>query len=128
MRSAKDWSDQTPPTLEFPPGVAPMPAAAGPGDSIPGGEPSPMLVTGGFRWEYDDSITELDTHFAQNLKLRYNAMLQEIVPAGVDIDDHIPTGPVGRSTVRRAPGIELEQETRPSTEADIRGIEQQIEV
>ena len=56
-------------------------------------------------------------------------MLHEIVPPGLDLDNHVPTGPIGTSAARRrASSIELEQETRPSTEADIRGIEQQIEV
>ena len=87
-----------------------------------------MPILGGFRWEYDNAIDRLNTFFAPNLKKRYDAMLQEIVPAGVDIDEHIPTGPVGGSTARRAARADLEQLPRTSTEADIRGIEQQIEV
>ena len=141
VRSAKDWSDQPRPVAEPPArarsaaartATATATAAGGP-DEPGGGGPSPdvpelMLITGGFRWEYGDAIDELDTHFGPNLKLRYDAMLQQIVPAGVDVDEHVPTGPIGGSTARLAAGAGLEPLPRPSTEADIRGIEQQIEV
>jgi hypothetical protein len=127
VRSAKDWSDQPRPVQEFPGGEA-GPAAFGPEDSIPGGDPTPALFTGGFRWEYDNAIDTMNTDWDENVKKLYEAVIQEVVPNRPDLDE-VPTGPIGGAAVRRrAASVELEQDTRPSTEEDIRGIEQQIEV
>ena len=131
VRSAKDWSDQPRPMHEFPGGVAARAAtaealAADDLGGSDGGDPSPdlpelMPILGGFRWEYDNAIDRLNTYFAPNLKKRYDAMLQEIVPAGVDIDEHIPTGPIGGATARAPPELDLEQLPRSSTEATSAG-------
>ncbi len=127
VRSAKDWSDQSRPVQEFPGGEA-GPASFGPEDSIPGGDPTPFVAKGGFRWEYDNAIDTMNTDWDENVKKLYEAVIQEVVPNRLDLDE-IPTGPIGGAAVtRRAASIELEQDTRPSTEEDIRDIEQQIEV
>ena len=105
VRSAKDWSDQPRPTVEWPGGAVARAATAGPGDSLPGGDPTPIpsLRPVGSDGSTTTPSTMLNTYFEPNLKKLYDAMLQEIVSPGLDLDNHVPTGPTAQRRRGAAP-------------------------
>ena len=137
VRSAKDWSDQPRPAVEWPGGAAARTATPRPWRPR---FAAPMAATRAptFPSDADSRWVPMGVRRrhrrAQHL---LRAEPQEAVRRNASGDRFAGCGPRqprpdrpdrhsgGR---RRASSIELEQETRPSTEADIRGIEQQIEV
>ncbi|MGH9249404.1 MAG: hypothetical protein ACRD0W_07815, partial [Acidimicrobiales bacterium] len=133
VRAASDWSDQPQPVIF---GATDRAAAMSSTFGQPVGNdqwtrPILMELTGGFRWEYHDALEELDTRYGTTLKPLYEAVRDEIVPPGGVLDDGVPTDPIGgvRRTQTREPAARtLEPGQLPSSEDDIRGIEQQIEI
>ena len=127
VRRASDWSDQPAPVADHVTSARAV-AALEPIDDSPIDQ-IPLLITGGFRWEYDQAREQLDTRYATTLRPLYNAVLQEVVPSGtvlddvdlddVEVDHDLDTLPTSRR---------LESTGGPRTDDDIRGIEQQIEV
>jgi hypothetical protein len=130
LRGASDWSDQ--PRPEAP---APLTRAAGlqrvaseqPLGSDTWSRPLLLPLVGGYRWEYEHAIEELETTYATTVKWLYDLVLHEIVPAGPVLDDDVVTGPAGGGFPPPTPRV-AGPASIPSAEDDIRGIEQQIEV
>ncbi|GIH15137.1 hypothetical protein [Rugosimonospora africana] len=118
VRSGKDWSDEPPFDIgvhaaRTVPGQVPGPADGGGVDQIP------MEITGGFRWEYDQSLAELADRYQYTLKPLYDAVLQQVVPNRIDPGSPVP---VEGQRVAADPAPIL------SDDGDIRGIEEQLEV
>jgi hypothetical protein len=133
IRAASDWSDQPQPGIF---GATARAVAVRSTVEQPVGndlwwEPVLMELTGGFRWEYHDALEMLDTRYGTTLKPLYEGVRHEIAPAGPVLDDGVvtdPIGGVGRAAAGDPAARTLEPSEMPSSEDDIRGIEQQIEI